>query len=54
MEQHQWTPKSIAEMAPRYHHFHVRIVDVALGLFRRTHIRIRRHMERQSQCVLRQ
>jgi hypothetical protein len=38
MEQHQWTPNSIAEMAPRYHHFHVRIVDVALGLVRRTHV----------------
>ena len=40
-------------MAPRLHHFHVRVVDSVLGPFRRVHISTRRHVEQQYQGVLR-
>ena len=38
MEQHQWTSKPITEMAPRYDHDHVRLVDRILDLVRRRHL----------------
>ena len=41
MEQHEWTPKSSSEMAPRHHHFNVRVIDCLLDIFRRLYLSIR-------------
>lgn len=38
MEQHEWSPKSSSEMAPRHHHFNVRVIDCLLDPFRRLHL----------------
>jgi hypothetical protein len=54
MEQHQWTPKSSTEMAPRHHHFHVRVVDWGMDIFRRRHFYTRRFVEQLYHGVLRQ
>jgi hypothetical protein len=53
MEQHPWTPKSIAQMALRHHYFHVRVVDCVLGLVRRLHLSRHRLVEQHYQGVLR-
>jgi hypothetical protein len=52
MVQHQGTPESITEMAPRYHHFHVFFVDCVLDRISRPHLCTRRLVEQQCQGML--
>ena len=52
MVQHQGTPESTTEMAPRHHHFHVRFVDYILDRVCRPHLCTRRLVEQQCQGML--
>jgi hypothetical protein len=53
MVQHQGTPESTTEMAPRHHHFHVCFVDCVLDRVGRPHLCTRRLVEQQYQGMLR-
>lgn len=53
MVQHQGTPESTTEMAPRHHHFHVCFVDRVLDRVDRPHLCTRRLVEQQCQGMLR-
>jgi len=49
--QHQWTQNPITEMAPRYDHDHVRVVDHILDFIGRRHLpRHQRVVQRSRPC----